>query len=72
MKKCPICVIATLLAGLGALNWLLLALFSVDIVTTLFGGMTPVSKAVYTLIGVAGLLLLVSIVKPCPCGNKSK
>ena len=71
MKKCPVCKIAVFLAGIGALNWLLLALFKVDLVASTLGGMTTASKVVYILVGLAGILLLISLIKPCPCGNKS-
>ena len=64
---CIVCKLATLLAGLGALNWGLLALFQVDLVTKIFGGMTTASKVVYIIIGVAGLMKLVSLVITCPC-----
>ena len=70
MKKCPICKIAVLLAGIGALNWLLVALFNINLVAKLLGE-TTAAKVVYILVGVAGALLLVSLVKPCPCGNKT-
>ena len=66
-KCCVVCKLTTLLAGLGALNWGLLALFQVDLVTKLFGGMTTASKVVYIVIGVAGLMKLVSLVITCPC-----
>jgi uncharacterized membrane protein YuzA (DUF378 family) len=64
---CFVCKIATLLAGLGALNWGLLALFQLDLVTKIFGGMTTASRVVYIVIGVAGLMKLVSLVITCPC-----
>ena len=65
--NCMVCKIATLLAGLGALNWGLLALFQLDLVTKIFGGMTTASKVVYIVIGVAGLMKLASLVVCCPC-----
>ena len=66
-SSCIVCKLATLLAGLGALNWGLLALFQLDLVTKVFGGMTTASKVVYIVIGVAGLMKLVSLVITCPC-----
>ena len=66
-KGCVVCKLATLLAGLGALNWGLLALFQLDLVTKVFGGMTTASKVVYIVIGVAGLMKLISLVVTCPC-----
>ncbi len=71
MKKCIVCKIITLLGGLGALNWGLVALFDVNLVSKALGEATTASTVVYTLIGVAGLLLIVSIFKCCPCVKKS-
>ena len=69
-NNCIVCKLATLLAGLGALNWGLLALFQMDLVAQIFGGMTTASKIVYVVIGVAGLMKLVSLVVCCPCTKK--
>ena len=55
---CAVCRIVGLLVGLGALNWGLVAFFE---------PMTTGAKVVYGLIGLAGLLKLISLVKPCPC-----
>jgi uncharacterized membrane protein YuzA (DUF378 family) len=64
---CWVCKIVKLLAGIGALNWGLVALVQVDVVARLFGDMTPLTKGVYVLVGIAGLITLVSLIKPCPC-----
>ena len=69
-KKCGICKIVALLAGIGALNWGLVALFNLDLVYRLLGGMPVLAKAVYVLVGIAGLLVIVSLFKCCPCCNK--
>ncbi|HLD67214.1 MAG TPA: DUF378 domain-containing protein [Pseudomonas sp.] len=47
--------IALLLLIVGALNWGLIGLAGLDLVASLFGVMTPVSRAVYGLVGLAGL-----------------
>jgi len=70
-KGCGVCKIIGLLAGLGALNWGLYGLFQVDLVARALGEMTGAAKAVYALIGVAGLLKLVSLVRCCPCSKGS-
>ena len=69
--KCGVCKVIGVLAGLGALNWGLYGVFNLDLVARLLGDMTMASKVVYGLIGVAGLLALVSLVKCCPCAGKS-
>lgn len=65
--KCAVCKIVGLLAGLGALNWGLVALFDLDLVEKVFGVMTTGSRIVYGLVGLSGLLLLLSCFKLCPC-----
>jgi len=70
MKKCPVCIVVALLAGVGALNWLLVALFNFNLVTRVLGDATTASKVAYTLVGVAGAVMLLSIVKACPCTCK--
>ncbi len=66
-KGCAICKIVGVLVGVGALNWGLVALFHLDLVARVFGSMPMVAKAIYVLIGLAGLLKLISLVKSCPC-----
>ena len=70
MKKCPICKVVALLAGIGAVNWGLVAFLNIDLVSKLLGPMTLPAKVVYGLVAVSGVLTLVSIVKQCPCGSK--
>ena len=69
-KSCAVCKVVGLLVGVGALNWGLVALFQLDLVARLLGPMTRPAKAVYILIGIAGLLKLISLVKCCPCQGK--
>ena len=69
--KCGVCKVIGVLAGLGALNWGLVGLFQIDLVARLLGEMTGPARIVYGLIGVAGLLTLVALVKCCPCAGKS-
>ncbi len=46
------------LVVLGALNWGLLGIFSFDLIATVFGSMSVLTRIVYTLIGVAGVYQL--------------
>ena len=71
MMKCPVCKIVTLLAGLGALNWLLVAVANMNIVASLFGT-AVLAKTVYICIGAAGIILLLTLIKPCPCACLNK
>ena len=47
---------ALTLVIVGALNWLLIGLFDFDLVATLFGEMSILSRIVYSLVGVGGLI----------------
>ena len=47
--------IALVLIIIGALNWGLIGLFDFDLVATIFGEMSVLSRIVYSLVGVAGL-----------------
>ncbi len=48
--------ISLILVIIGAVNWLLVGLFSFDLVAYVCGGQTAVlSRVIYTLVGVAGL-----------------
>ena len=50
--------VATTLTIVGALNWGLVGLFKFDLVATLFGDMSALSRIVYSLVGLAGLWLV--------------
>lgn len=48
--------LALTLVIIGALNWLMVGLFRVDLVASIFGGQDSLlSRAVYTLVGLAGV-----------------
>ena len=47
--------IALVLIIIGAINWGLIGLFKFDLVATLFGEMSVLSRIVYTLVGISGL-----------------
>ena len=40
----------------GALNWLLIGLFKFNLVATLFGQISVLSRIVYTLVGLSGIV----------------
>lgn len=51
--------ISLVLVIIGAINWGLIGLFNFDLVATLFGGQeTALSRIVYGLVGLAGLLCI--------------
>lgn len=43
---------------LGAINWLLIGVFRFDAVAFLFGELSFLTRAVYTIIGLCGLYLI--------------
>ena len=47
--------IALVLIIIGAINWGLIGLFGFDLVATIFGDMTVISRIVYGLVGLSGL-----------------
>ena len=49
---------ALTLVIVGAINWLLIGIFQFDIVAFLFGELSFLSRAVYTIIGLCGSYLI--------------
>jgi len=50
--------IALTLVIIGALNWLLIGLFDFNLVSTLFGSMSIISRIIYVLVGVSGIITI--------------
>ncbi len=47
--------IALVLIIIGAINWGLIGLFGFDLVATIFGEMSVISRIIYGLVGLSGL-----------------
>ena len=47
--------IALVLIIIGAINWGLVGLFNFNLVDTIFGTMSVISRIIYTLVGISGL-----------------
>ena len=47
--------IALVLVIIGAINWGLVGIFNFNLVTTIFGDMTLISRIIYILVGISGL-----------------
>ena len=47
--------IALILVIIGAINWGLIGLFNFNLVDTIFGTMSVISRIIYTLVGISGL-----------------
>lgn len=57
-----ISIIALILVIAGALNWLLVGIFSFNLVDWAFGPMTVLSRIIYILIGLAGVVSIAYLV----------
>ena len=53
-------IIAYILVIIGAINWGLVGFFNFDLVAAIFGEMSLLARIVYSLVGVGGLLLLLT------------
>lgn len=49
---------ALTLVIIGAINWGLIGIFKLDLVSLIFGNMTWISRVIYALVGLSGLYLL--------------
>ncbi|MCM1308152.1 MAG: DUF378 domain-containing protein [Butyrivibrio sp.] len=49
---------ALVLVVIGAINWGLIGFFKFDLVASVFGDMSIVSRIIYAVVGIAGLYLL--------------
>lgn len=58
--------IAFILVIIGALNWLLIGLFSFDVVAIIFGVASIMSRIIYSLVGLAGLWMIFYLVVADP------
>lgn len=47
--------LALILVVIGGINWGLIGLFNFDLVSAIFGSMTLITRAVFTLVGVAAI-----------------
>lgn len=43
---------------IGAINWGLIGFFNFNLVATLFGSMSLLSRIIYAIVGICGLLLI--------------
>ena len=48
--------ICLLLTIIGAINWGLIGIFDFNLVATIFGDGTTLSRIIYSLVGIAGLI----------------
>jgi uncharacterized membrane protein YuzA (DUF378 family) len=61
--------VALIIILIGAINWLCIGFFQMDLVATLFGGQSALmSRIVYSLVGLAGLYSISLLFRPLPEG----
>lgn len=66
-------IIALILVIIGALNWGMIGFFGVDVVSSIFGPATMLTRVVFALVGLAGLWSLSFFRHVCCCPkNKGK
>ncbi|USN53076.1 MAG: DUF378 domain-containing protein [Candidatus Nomurabacteria bacterium] len=63
--------IAMILLVIGGLNWGLYGAFEFDLVATIFGDLSVVSKIVYVLVGLSALYVLVTLPAKGKSGSSS-
>jgi len=63
MAKNALDLIALILVIIGAVNWGLVGLFSLDLVSTILGSISWLATIVYVLVGLAGLYMIYYAVK---------
>ncbi|MBD3253084.1 DUF378 domain-containing protein [Candidatus Pacearchaeota archaeon] len=63
MEKNTLDIVVLILLIIGGLNWGLVGLFSFDLVATILGDMSVLSRVIYTLVGVSALYTIYFLVK---------
>jgi len=63
MKPNALDWITWILVMIGALNWGLIGLLNFDLVATIFGVMTLLSRIVYTLVGLSAIYTFIAMRK---------
>ena len=57
--------LALTLVIVGAINWLLVGLFEFNLVDSLFGSLSILTRIIYTLVGIAGIWCIALYSKIC-------
>jgi uncharacterized membrane protein YuzA (DUF378 family) len=58
-------VLTYILVVVGGLNWGLVGIFDFDLVATIFGSMSVISRVVYVLVGLSAVYMLFAAKKVC-------
>jgi uncharacterized protein len=57
--------ISQILLIIGGINWGLVGLLDMNLVSTIFGDMTTISRVIYAAVGLSGLYALAHMCKMC-------
>ena len=57
-------IVALILIIIGAINWGLIGFFRFDLIASLFGQLSAISRIIYAIVGIAGIysLILLSLI----------
>ena len=69
-QACVFCKIVGAVAIIGALNWGAIGLANTNLVEQIFGAGTGITKILYILVGLSGVMLLASYFIVCPLCKK--
>jgi len=70
-KACAVCKIVGAIAIIGALNWGLVGLNGTNLVDQIFGAGSGAARVIYILVGLSGIMLLISYFYICPACKKA-
>ena len=65
MKSKSMDSISQILLIIGGINWGLVGLLDMNLVSTIFGDMTTISRGIYAAVGLSGLYALAHMCKMC-------
>jgi uncharacterized membrane protein YuzA (DUF378 family) len=65
-QACTLCKVVGIIAIISMLNWGLMGVANVNVIDQLLGAGSMASHVVYTIIGLAGIALLISFFTVCP------
>lgn len=68
---CGVCTIVGWVVAIGAINWGLVGLLQMDLIAKFLGQMTTAARVAYGVVGLAGILKILSLLKVCPCQKGS-
>jgi hypothetical protein len=63
MKMNALDWIAFVLLAVGGINWGLVGIFNFDLVATIFGAMSMISRVIYVLVGISALYQIYAVLK---------